>query len=195
MVLYCFRFSAQFMSWISMIFYSARISILINRVPCGYFGCSRGVREDDPLSFLLFVLAEDFLSRYLTFLSDKGKLRPISSPRSIKAPTHFLFVDDVFLFSEASFSNLKTILAIFESYSLLSGQEVNWDKSFTYLGAGVRPLMHYRLLNYTRMRHGCDYLIYLGVLIFKGVSKVRHLRPIIDKILRRINSWKGMCLS
>ena len=99
-----------------------------------------------------------------------------------------MFVDVVLLFSKASFSNLNTILAALETYSLLSGQDVNWDKSFIYLGDGVRPLMCYRLLNYTRMRHGGDSLIYFGVLIFKGVPKVRHLRPITDKILRRIDS-------
>ena len=154
-----------------MIFYLARISILINRAPCGCFGCSRGVRQGDPLSPLLFVLAEDILSRYLTFLSDKGKLRLTSYPRSVKASTHFLFADDVFLFSEASFSNLKTILASFENYNILLGQEVNWDKSFIYLGPGVGPLMHYRLLNYTRMRHGGDSLIYLGGLDFQGCAE------------------------
>ena len=72
------------------------------------------------MSPLLFVLAEDFLSRYLTCLSDQGQLRSISSPRSIKAPTHFLFDDDdVLLFSKVSFSNLKTILAAFETYGHL----------------------------------------------------------------------------
>ena len=65
---------------------------------------------------------------------------------------------------------------------------MNWDKSYIYLGTGVLPLMHYRMLNYTPMRHGGESLMYLGVPIFKGAPKVRHLRPIKDKILRKINS-------
>ena len=71
-VLYCFGFSGKFISWISSIFDSARISILINGTPYGYFGCTRGVRQGDPLSPLLFMLVEDFLSRYLTCLSGQG---------------------------------------------------------------------------------------------------------------------------
>ena len=135
------------------------------------------------MSPLFFVLAEDFLSRYLTCLSDQGKLQSISPPCSVNAPTHFLLADDALLFSKASFSNLKTILATFETYGLLSSQQVNWDKSYIYLGTGVSPLLRYRLLNYMHMRHQGESLIYLGVPIFKGAPKVRDLRPITDKIL------------
>ena len=39
-VLFCFGFSAKFISWISMIFESARISIVINGMSCRYFGCT-----------------------------------------------------------------------------------------------------------------------------------------------------------
>ena len=113
----------------------------------------------------------------------------------LQAPTHFLFTDEVLLFTKAGFSNLKTILVAFDTYALVFGQEVNWDKSFIFLGARVRPLMHCKLLHYTSMRHGGDTLTYLGVSIFKGASKVHHLRPVIDKILRKIDSWKGICLS
>ena len=112
------------------------------------------------------------MSKYLSFLSDQGKLHPISSSRFVKAPTHFLFADDVLLFTKDAFSNLKTILAAFETYTLLSGQEVNWDKSFIFMGTGFRPLMRYKLLHYMSMRHGRDTLTYLGILIFKGAPKV-----------------------
>ena len=88
-VLFSFCFSSRFISWVSSIFDSARISILINGQPQGYFGCSRGVRQGDPLSPLLFVIAEDFLSRLLTSLNVSGKLNAISSSHNVNAPTHF----------------------------------------------------------------------------------------------------------
>ena len=94
-----FWFSTKFIYWISCTFESGRISIQINGASCDYFGCFLGVRQGDPLSPLLFVLVEDILSKYLTSLSEQGKLHPISSPRSVKAPTHFLFANDVLLFS------------------------------------------------------------------------------------------------
>ena len=48
------------------IFSYARISVMMNGVPKGYFKCSRGVRQGDSLSPILFCLAEDFLSRWLS---------------------------------------------------------------------------------------------------------------------------------
>ena len=55
-----FGFSQIFMDWIDSILGSSRLSILINGSPAGYFRCTRGVRKGDPLSTLLFGIAEDF---------------------------------------------------------------------------------------------------------------------------------------
>ncbi|KAI9166096.1 hypothetical protein LWI28_026195 [Acer negundo] len=65
-VFQAFGFSSVFVDWIDSILHSSRLSILFNRVPEGYFCYSRGVRQGDLLSQLLFGIAEDFLSRLLT---------------------------------------------------------------------------------------------------------------------------------
>ncbi|KAK3212669.1 hypothetical protein Dsin_017375 [Dipteronia sinensis] len=54
------------MDWIDSILNSSLLLVLINGVPEGYFFCSRGVRQRDLLSPILFGIAEDFLSRLLT---------------------------------------------------------------------------------------------------------------------------------
>lgn len=51
------NFSRRFIDLIASILSSANLSILVNGSPHGYFTCSRGVRQGDALSPLLFYMA------------------------------------------------------------------------------------------------------------------------------------------
>jgi len=64
-VLNKFGFSNLFCDWILEILRSAHLSVLVNGNAVGFFSCSRGVRQGDPLSPLLFCLVEEVLSRAL----------------------------------------------------------------------------------------------------------------------------------
>jgi hypothetical protein len=82
-VLKCFGFNNTFCNWIHVILQSAFLSISVNGKSEGYFNCSRGVRQGDPLSPLLFCLAEDVLSRSISRLVDIGILDPMRGTRHV----------------------------------------------------------------------------------------------------------------
>lgn len=69
------------MDWIDIILSSSRLSVLINGTLEVYFHCSRGVSQGDSLSPILFGIAEDYLSRFLSRMVVSSKLLSISSLR------------------------------------------------------------------------------------------------------------------
>lgn len=115
-----FGFFETFCRWISTILEPARISMLVNGFSVGYFPCSRGFRQRNLLSPILFSLAKDSLSRLLFNLIQEGAILPMHVGQDIAVPTHFSYADDILLICRASKSNLRALLEVFQDYGRLS---------------------------------------------------------------------------
>jgi len=177
-----------FCAWIEVILHSAKLSILVNGNFVGYFSCSRGVYQGDPLSPLLFCLAEEVLSRTLEMERVSNSLQPMSYCRGISLPTHILYADDVLR------KNIRCLLRIFKDYSDTSGQLVNFDKNKLFAGAmtGTRRNMLAQLSGFSV---GTIPFQYLGCPIFQGKPKRIHFQHIVDRIKVKLATWKEVLLS
>lgn len=188
-------FHDNFLAMIEMILHSARIFILVNGSPHGYFACSQGVRQGDPLSPLLFCLAEEGLVGVLKAAAENASLQLAFARNGLRCPLILLYADDILIFCSACRANTRVIKSILQLYRRLSGLEFNAAKSKVFFGKHV----FYNNMRYFRNTLGIAIgvfpFVYLWVPIFKGAPKVCHLRPIADKILAHFATWKGTALS
>ena len=104
-------FSDKWRRWISFCLSTVRFSILINGTPYGFFGSSRGLRQGDPLSPLLFVLVMEAVDRMLDKVVHEGHLFgfsvgvPVSAGRSLMV-SHLLFANDTLIFCDANIDQM-----------------------------------------------------------------------------------------
>jgi mannosylglycoprotein endo-beta-mannosidase len=173
---------------------SAFLSISINGKSQGYFNCSRGVRQGDPLSPLLFCLAEEVLSRGITRLVSQGILQLIKGTRDVCVPSHSFYADDLLIFCKGYLSGLRALKDLFETYALASGQVINNLKS-TIIAGAIAPRRLDDIIQLLQFNTGSLPFNYLGVPIFKGRPKVIHLQPIADKVKLKLAAWKASLLS
>uniref|UniRef100_A0A2N9F7Q3 Reverse transcriptase domain-containing protein n=1 Tax=Fagus sylvatica TaxID=28930 RepID=A0A2N9F7Q3_FAGSY len=108
-------FSEKWRRWIYFCISTIRFSILVNGSSCGFFQNSRGIRQGDPSSPLLFVIVMEALSRLIDKASGASFLTGLSVGGEVTNPlriSHLLFADVTLIFYEATPDNL-TYLRLF----------------------------------------------------------------------------------
>ena len=98
-------FGEKWIGWIKWCISSASFSVLVNGTSIGFFQSSRGLRQGDPLSPYLFVIAMEVSSCFLKRVVDGGFLSGCkvkgTSEEGVRI-SHLLFVDDTLVFFQAS---------------------------------------------------------------------------------------------
>jgi hypothetical protein len=115
-----------------MYFSSVHFFILVNGISSGFFTSSRGLRQGDPLSPLLFVVVMEALSRMLTVTMDHGLLTGFSVGswnHETLAVSHLLFADDTLIFCEANSKYFRQLRCIFLCFEVVLGSKINLRKS------------------------------------------------------------------
>ncbi|KAL0559838.1 hypothetical protein IC582_000218 [Cucumis melo] len=187
------NYSQKWRKMIASCISSVQYSILINGRPRGRIKPSRGIRQGDPLSPFIFVLAMDYLSRLLNNLADKRKINGVNFSPSLNL-THILFADDILIFVEDRddyVSNLKMILHLFES---ASGLNINLSKS-TIFPINVPTDRAKSIADSWGISKGHLPTSYLGMPLGGRPSSSNFWNNVLQKIQKKLSSWKYSQLS
>ena len=125
-------FSLKWRRWIAFCISTVRFSVLINGGPEGFFGSSRGIRQGDSLSPLLFVIFMEALSRMMSKAVECGILSGFqvdSMDSHLVWVFHLLFADDIMIFSNAKPDYIFNLRLPFTWFEAGSGLKINFNKS------------------------------------------------------------------
>lgn len=125
----CFGFPPKFTNWIKRCITSPRFSIALNGTLVRSFKGGKGLRQGDPLSPYLFVLAMEVFSRLMEEHTREGSGFNYHYRCSRLQLTHLSFADDLLIFSDASLSSISIIKAALLEFEMLSGLKANPSKS------------------------------------------------------------------
>ncbi|KAF3782863.1 Transposon TX1 uncharacterized protein [Nymphaea thermarum] len=108
---------------------TASIAISVNGVVGQYFHNSRGLRQGDPMSPLLFIGIMECLHRRILHSVNSNKLCGPIIPRVGKAPVDLFFADDIIFFLPLKVKFLLEIKGIMGEFEMKAGMKVNDAKS------------------------------------------------------------------
>ena len=178
-------FGDIWLTWMESIFNSGTSAILLNGKPGKTIHCRRGVRQGDPLSPLLFVLAADFLQ---TILNKGREMGILSLPIPIEYSSDFpilRYADDTLIFLEGDAKQLFFLKGLLNSYADSVGLKINFSKtSLSPINIPQDKAIH--LAKTFGCSTGSLPFTYLGLPLGASKPKVEDFLPLVQKCERRL---------
>ena len=164
--------------------------MLLNGIPGKQFLCKCGVRQGDPLSPLLFVIAADLLQSVVNQMLVTGTL-------SLPLQTHdrdfpiIQYADDTILFLAAKDDELVALKNMLLTFQQSTGLKVNFAKS-SMIPLNMPNEEADRLAAILGCKIGQLPFTYLGLPLGTTRPRIIDLMPLVDSLERRLTASSSM---
>lgn len=158
--------------WIRGCISSAWASVLVNGSPTKEFHLSRGIRQGDPLSPFLFIIAMEGLNVALKSAGEINIFKGIKIPNGGPIISHMFYADDAIFVGDWDRSNLKNLARILRCFHVASGLKVNFHKSKVY-GIGFDSREVNRWANVLGCEPSSLPFMYLGVPVGENMNLIK----------------------
>ncbi|CAA7020367.1 unnamed protein product [Microthlaspi erraticum] len=182
----------SFVNWINQCLSSATFIVSVNGNSGGFFESKKGLRQGDPLSPYLFVLAMEVFSKLLQSRFDAGYIHYHPKTEELNI-SHLMFADDVMVFFDRGTSSLHGISEALDDFASWSGLQMNKDKTQLF-HAGVTHSESIAFADFG-FTVGSLPIRYLGLPLMHRKLRIVEYEPLMDKLRKRFNSWAAKTLS
>ena len=154
------------------------------------FYCKRGVRQGDPLSPLLFVLAANLLQTVVNKMLHDGIL-------TLPIPSHdpfypvIQYADDTILLVHADETQLLAIKEMLIRFHATTGLKANFNKS-SMIPINVSDDVTAHFAGVFDCSIGQMPFTYLGLPLGTTRTKIQDLMPLVDRVERRLSASSDM---
>jgi hypothetical protein len=189
-------FGQRWCQWIKTCVSTVQFSVLVNGSPEGFFGNSRGLRQGNPLSPLLFLLIMEVLSKMFRKSKEVGLIQGfkvgVLGGSEVRI-SHLLFADDTIVFCDAVLEQVMQIRKVLSCFEAVTGLKVNLSKR-EMVPVGVLDSMT-SLANILCCHVGALPMLYLGMPLGTPYKSSSVWHSVLEKIERRLASWQTLYLS
>jgi len=185
-------FPSRWMNWIASILATSTSRVLLNGIPLDPISHGRGLRQGDPLSPLLFVLAIDPLPRLLSVATELGLLNKIRGCAARFRAS--LYTDDAAIFIKPDKKDIKNLTHLLCNFGEASGLNTNLAKT-SVSAICCEGIDLQALLTNLPIKRSNFPIKYLGLPLSPRRLRRVDFQPLIDKVAGKLSTWHGKNLT